>query len=449
MIRCAIYDRVSTKEQVMFGISMEAQMEALTQYAVEHEYEIVGYYSDEGVTARKELQNRKGIVKLLEDVRKDKIDIILVTKLDRWFRNVKDYHNTQAILEKHHCSWKTIYEDYETCTPDGQLKVNIMLAVAQNECDRTSQRIKNVLEYKKRRGEHVTGAAPYGYITVDKKLQKDPEREHIVNDIFDFYFSCFSKRKTVYYILSKYKDDPKLTEHKINRILDSETYCGKYQGISGYHPAYLTEKQYEQIQVTSAAKAYSHTLEPYLFSGIIKCPICGGNMTGFVKKRKLKDGSYSNYKRYRCLKKFSNHPNGACITEHIIESYLVENLWPVLQRQIYQASQMDQSKYEDKTPMLEAEMNRLNILYQKGRISDEYYDSQYLQLENKINNEHKKRKDFELESYKQIESTLTAGWYEVYKSLDINHQKTFWKRILREITIDKETHKINGFSFLV
>ena len=110
-IRCAIYDRVSTELQAKEGLSLDAQKEALTDYAVSHGYEIVDYYADEGLTARKKMQNRKDLMRLLRDVEADRIDLILVTKLDRWFRNIKDYHNTQAILEAHHCNWKTIFEE--------------------------------------------------------------------------------------------------------------------------------------------------------------------------------------------------------------------------------------------------------------------------------------------------------------------------------------------------
>ena len=97
-IRCALYDRVSTDIQVKDGLSLEAQKQALTEYALSHNYQIVGYYSDEGITARKKMQNRRELQRLLNDVKADRIDLILVTKLDRWFRNIKDYHNTQAIL---------------------------------------------------------------------------------------------------------------------------------------------------------------------------------------------------------------------------------------------------------------------------------------------------------------------------------------------------------------
>ena len=67
-IRCAIYDRVSTELQAKEGLSLDAQKEALTDYAVSHGYEIVDYYADEGLTARKKMQNRKDLMRLLRDV---------------------------------------------------------------------------------------------------------------------------------------------------------------------------------------------------------------------------------------------------------------------------------------------------------------------------------------------------------------------------------------------
>ena len=76
-IRCAIYDRVSTEMQVKEGLSLEAQEAALTDYALSHGYEIVGYYADEGLTARKKMKNRKELLRLLKDVEADKIDLIL------------------------------------------------------------------------------------------------------------------------------------------------------------------------------------------------------------------------------------------------------------------------------------------------------------------------------------------------------------------------------------
>ena len=108
MIRAGLYIRVSTDEQALHGLSLDSQREALTAYAKEHNMQIVDIYADEGITARKALNKRLEFQRLMSDVKQGKIDLILVTKLDRWFRNIKDYHNTQDILEKHNCNWRTI-----------------------------------------------------------------------------------------------------------------------------------------------------------------------------------------------------------------------------------------------------------------------------------------------------------------------------------------------------
>lgn len=77
ILRCAIYIRVSTFEQSVHGKSLQAQKECLEQYATDNNMSIVGVYADEGKTARKELKKRKAIHALVEDVKRDKIDVII------------------------------------------------------------------------------------------------------------------------------------------------------------------------------------------------------------------------------------------------------------------------------------------------------------------------------------------------------------------------------------
>lgn len=448
-IRCALYDRVSTENQVENGISLDTQKDALTEYAKNHGYEIVGYYSDEGITARKKMQNRKELLRLLEDVKRDKIDLILVTKLDRWFRNIKDYHNTQSILEAHNCNWKTIFEDYDTSTSNGRFAINIMLSVNENECDRDSERIKSVFAYKKKNKELLSGAPAYGYITVNKKLQKDPDTRHIVEDAINHYFSCYSKRNTVFYIQSKYgKDAP--SEYKINRILGNcKTYTGEMYGIQGYCEPYLTPEQYRKIQSVSDSKTYQHTNGVYLFSQLIPCPICGTPMTGFVKKQKLKDGGVSLYKRYRCYKKFQNRHNSACISESVIEDYMINHVVQSLDHKIYQIKSLQNAAPKDKSEKIKAELSRLNLLFQKGRISESYYEEQYALLDRKLKEELERRNIVPLESYLNIREHFSGDWLDLYRKLDAEHKRAFWKNFIKEIHIDSKTHKISGFDFLV
>lgn len=450
-IRCAIYDRVSTDIQAQHGLSLDTQKELLTEYALSHGYEIVDYYADEGLTARKKLQNRKEFMRLLDDVRDGKIDLVLVTKLDRWFRNVKDYHNTQAILEEHHCNWKTVLEDYDTSTADGQLKINIMLAVAQNESDRTSERIKVVFEHKKKNQEHLSGPIPFGYRVEDKRLVKNENSRMVTEDIFRQYFACLSKRKTIAYIQHRYKDQAP-TANQISRMLSSEIYAGMRYGRTGYCEPYISQEQHHRIRSVCDSKTYPSTKEPYLFSQLMKCPYCGCSMTGFVKKHPCKDGTVTSYKRYRCCKKTVRHAHGACVTESRVEAYLLDHLCPSLENYIYVIRQcLSQPPKKGQAWKIKSEMERLNLLFQKGRIHMDYYENQYQKLEQSLLEEEKEQNSQAAPASEPSGGSrkeLSGNWKMLYENLDYEHRKCFWKQILSEIVIDRETHKISGFFLL-
>ena len=447
-IRCAIYDRVSTEIQAESGLSLDTQKELLTDYATSHGYEIVDYYADEGMTARKKLQNRKDFQRLLNDVRQDKVDLILVTKLDRWFRNVRDYHNTQAVLEEHHCNWKTILEDYDTSTADGQLKINIMLAVAQNESDRTSERIKVVFEHKRRLGEHVNGRPPFGYMIVDKKLQKDPDKRAIVEDFFEQYFGSLSKRKAIEYVQDAYGDRAP-SPQAMDRFTRNEIYCGRRGTDLHYCEPYITPEQFRFIQETCSSRTYHSANERYIFGQLMKCPYCGATMTGFVKKHKCSNGTVSRYKRYRCSRKFGRHETGICITESVIEDYMIHHVNSELRRKIYEIkSGAPAAAKTDPAPRIRAEMDRLNNIYMKGRISEAEYDRQYEALEKELRKAEQEHPESE-EDYRHIAKTFSGNWLAIYQSLDPEHKNAFWKKVIKEIVLSKETHKIDHVEFLL
>lgn len=447
--RCAVYPRVSTEEQYIHGLSLSAQLKDLTDYANRMGYKIVGVYPDEGYSARKPVSKRPALIRLLDDVKQDKIDIILVTKLDRWFRNIKEYQITEEILRAHNCYWKTIFEDYDTSTANGQMVVNIMLAVAQNECDRTSERIKAVFAHKFRNQQHVTGAAPYGYMLVDKKLVKNPDTEDIVEDVIHFYFSCFSKRKTALYILDKYQGHPKKpSKYQINRILSLDLYAGIYKDIDDYHPAYLTKEQLRRIRSVADTKTYQKTNEPYIFSGLMHCTVCNSTLSGYVRRRKCKDGVVTEHKRYRCCQKYGHVAGGPCIGENVIEEYMLSHLCSELNTVICTLEKSAARESVSQAPSIRAEMERLNTLYQKGRISEEYYESQYDKLENELRIAQESTKVERIEKYQALEREFAGDWIALYKKLDAAHKNVFWKRIVKEIKIDKDTHKVCGFSFV-
>ena len=243
--RAALYIRVSTEEQAVHGLSIEAQREALDAWAETAGVQVAGHYIDAGISARKSAAKRPELQRLLSDVETGLIDLVVFTKLDRWFRNIAEYYKVQEILERHRVDWKTIHEDYDTSTASGRLKINIMLSVAQDEADRTSERIKAVFASKKERQEPCTGKVPTGYRIEGKKVVKDPETEAAVSCFFERFLATRSieqaRRAT------EARCGVLFTYYLSRLMLTKEAYCGCFEGVEGMCPAYITREQFDEI----------------------------------------------------------------------------------------------------------------------------------------------------------------------------------------------------------
>ena len=90
--RVAAYVRVSSQEQKLHGISLDAQRMKLTEYAIKNNMKIVGWYEDEGVSGSKLIRNRPELQRMIKDAEQGLFDRIIFIKLDRFFRSVAEYH---------------------------------------------------------------------------------------------------------------------------------------------------------------------------------------------------------------------------------------------------------------------------------------------------------------------------------------------------------------------
>ena len=129
----ALYVRVSTEEQALNGDSLRTQRDELTKYALKNGLHIYNIYEDDGFSATN--LKRPALQKLLKDVEQNKIDRILITKLDRLSRGVRNYYKILDTLDAHEVYWQTIFEKYDSSTANGRLHINIMLSVAENESE--------------------------------------------------------------------------------------------------------------------------------------------------------------------------------------------------------------------------------------------------------------------------------------------------------------------------
>lgn len=289
MKKAALYIRVSTEEQAKHGFSLAEQQHDLEQYARAHHYTVVGVYADEGNTARKALSRRKELQRLLDDVRADKVDIILLKCLDRWFRNVRDYYKVQDVLDQYGVNWECTQEDYNTTTTNGRLMLNLKLSIAQNESDQTSDRIKYVNEGKHRRKEETTSKHPFGYELKDKHLVVVEKERPIVEFIFEQILAGYATHSIFRKILDKFGIS--IDARRVWRILRNPTYKGVRYGIPNYCPAIIPPEQFDRVQtILSRNQQPRQSGRIYLFSGKVVCPSCGTIMVahrGYVNKKKI------------------------------------------------------------------------------------------------------------------------------------------------------------------
>lgn len=157
------YIRVSTDEQARGGHSLDVQDRNITTAARLHGYRITKLIPDEGVSASRPLEKRRGGAQLLAMLRTNRARGVIVTRLDRLFRDTLD--GLQFFREAVDNDWvvHSVSELVDTSTPHGRLSLSIMLATAQFERDMASVRNLDVARSLRRNGR-AWGHIPYGFI---------------------------------------------------------------------------------------------------------------------------------------------------------------------------------------------------------------------------------------------------------------------------------------------
>ncbi|MBR5865738.1 MAG: recombinase family protein [Alistipes sp.] len=454
ILRVGCYERVSTEEQVLRGGSVSAQVDNLVEHCEKNKYKIVEHYTDEGKSGSLPPLKRPALRRLLEDVEAGKIDMILFTKLDRWFRSVQEYFKVQEILDRHGVAWKAIHEDYDTTTANGRMAITIFLALAQNEREKTSERIKVVFEHKRKNGEACFGGSrpPLGYRKYRDemgvmRLEKDPELEDAVEAFWHILKTEFNIKKAARHMLLVYGLNR--TEKTWYRMAHSEFYCGMYGEIEDYCPPYVSREDWLLVQERTTSSRAPAGDRVYLFSGLIKCPKCGHNMCATFDVKHYKGGR-KEYKMYRCRYKSTRRcEHGSTYAERKLEKHLIAHLDTYLADTIAKVElQQKRQKKKPKTDVtaLKEQLRRLEVVYMAGNKSDEDYLREDKELKDLIAKAEAEGPppERDLEPLRQLLETDLRG---VYSTLDEAERKRFWQNIIKEIHLEPDTKAVRELIF--
>ena len=312
-MRCGIYVRVSTDDQRENGYSIDSQLRMIKEYCEKNDYGIIDVYNDAGHSG-KDLM-RPEMQRLLADIKSKKIDKLIAIKVDRLTRNNYDGFWLLNYCEEHDVKIELILEPYDVSTANGEMIFGMNLVFGQRERKEIGARTKRAMEEMALEKIHPS-KAPYGYIRNKETghLEIEPIEAQVVKEIFELCKQGKSTRSiaTIMKDNNAYLKQGKWASDRVYKILTNSIYIGifeygKYKRkpqdilrVENYCEPIIDEITWNATRNVLVKNKHSNYGEYiHLFSGLVKCPICG-NIMSSSESFKYPNGKLKVYYHLRC-----------------------------------------------------------------------------------------------------------------------------------------------------
>jgi site-specific DNA recombinase len=341
-VRCAIYTRKSTEEGLGQDFnSLDAQRDAGEAYIRSQAGEgwtlLPDQYDDGGYTGAN--MERPALRRLLTDVQAKKVDCVMVYKVDRLSRSIRDFAKIMEILDKHGATFVSVTQHFNTTTSLGRLTLNILLSFAQFEREIISERTRDKQVLARKRGKWTGGHLPLGYDLEAGCLVINTEEASRVRQIFEWYL----EGQTVYGIVAKcgdhgwhnkqwttkdgnvYGGHPMRKCHVYN-MLANPLYAARIRAddevVAANHARTVDDRTFDLVQ----EKLKENTRNPgtqhrpnteALLRGLLYCSCCGSAMSPSYSTSK-----HRRYRYYVCLR--ANQRSGDGCTTRAVSAPVVE-----------------------------------------------------------------------------------------------------------------------------
>ncbi len=227
------YTRVSTQEQADSGLSLEGQAKRIAAYCDAKEWELQEVITDAGLSGG--TLHRPGLQRVLELVTKGAVEVVVVLKLDRLTRSVKDLGILLETFDRAQVAFSSVSDNFDTSTANGRLVLNVLGSVAQWERDIIAERTSDALQVKKAQGRRV-GAVPFGFeLGADgDELIPNPEQLTTVTKIVEWRaagqsLNAIAQRLNALGIATAQAGT--WAAQTVKRIVRNTVYCGHVAGF--------------------------------------------------------------------------------------------------------------------------------------------------------------------------------------------------------------------------
>ncbi|MFO1097104.1 MAG: recombinase family protein [Xanthobacteraceae bacterium] len=256
-LRCAVYTRKSSEEGLdMEFNSLDAQREACEAYVASQRAEgwllVPDRYDDGGFSGG--TLERPALQRLLADIEANKVDVVVVYKIDRLSRSLMDFAKLVEVFDRNSVTFVSVTQSFNTTTSMGRLTLNILLSFAQFEREVIGERIRDKFAASRKKGMWMGGFVPLGYDVKDRKLVVNEAEAATVLSIFQRFLRIGSMTKLSVALRSegmRTKGGKPVDKGYLYRILNNRVYVGEavHKGIAypGEHAAIVERSLWDRV----------------------------------------------------------------------------------------------------------------------------------------------------------------------------------------------------------
>jgi site-specific DNA recombinase len=298
-VRCAVYTRKSSEEGLdMEFNSLDAQREACEAYIASQKPEgwvlVNDRYDDGGVSGG--TLDRPALQRLLADIERGQVDVVVVYKIDRLSRSLMDFAKLVEVFERRNVTFVSVTQSFNTTTSMGRLTLNVLLSFAQFEREVIGERIRDKFAASRKKGMWMGGFVPLGYRVENRKLVIDEEEAPTVRMIFERFLQIGSAtlvaRALVAEGVTTRRGKP-IDKGFLYKLLNNRVYIGdavhKGTAYPGEHEAIIGLDLWNRVhgilrESPRVRARHTRTTEPALLKGLIFGPNGGAMSPTYTRK---------------------------------------------------------------------------------------------------------------------------------------------------------------------
>lgn len=351
MKRTRSYVRYSDHKQDD-GFSVEYQLSEIDEFIYRNGLELQKHHIDQAISGTK-VAGREAFFELIHDVKEGLVDVIVVYKLNRIFRNAYESQKYRKLFKKHGVKLMSVTQQIDEETSAGRLMTNVLSDIDQYQSETISDHVKSSMREMARQGYFTGGTVPFGY-TLEiiengkkprKKYKPEEKESAVVRKLFELYADGYSLRYLQTYLIENghlTRQGKQFGITTIARILGNDFYIGTLRySTQGYEdiivenavPTIIDADLWQRVQERKNARKLVQPRKRkklYSLTGKIHCGICGEHFFG-MQSGSVCNGKKYVYQYYVCAKR-KNYQ--ACPCDRIRKDYIEDIVLQEIKRRV-------------------------------------------------------------------------------------------------------------------